>query len=163
MNKPDEIGQINGLTYVINHSEMGHRCGYVGIHKSHPLHGLNYSDPSPLLVLADDEEIGERGIIPIICRKKDNVGESPDCFFNVHGGITYSGGGEYPLGEENDLWWFGFDCAHCDDAPDPELMSPEYQKIRTSWFEGDGHIWTRDEVREQCVKLAAQLAVVKGN
>ena len=39
--------------------------------------------------------------------------------FSCHGGLTYSGGGEnssYPI--SSDLWWFGFDCAHCGDEPD---------------------------------------------
>ena len=34
---------------------------------------------------------------------------------NVHGGMTYANGGDYPV--PSGLWWFGYDCAHYCDAP----------------------------------------------
>ena len=69
----------------------GFWCGYVGIPKSHPDHGKGY----------DDTETGPR----------------------VHGGLTFadkcSHGDEATAichvvepGEDDDVWWFGFDCGH---------------------------------------------------
>ena len=43
--------------------------------------------------------------------------------FDVHGGLTYSGGGknsDYPI--KSDLWWLGFDCAHGGDRADNERV-----------------------------------------
>ena len=34
----------NGLKCVVTFSNMGHRCGYVGVPKWHPLYGKNYMD-----------------------------------------------------------------------------------------------------------------------
>ena len=73
-------------------SPSGYWCGYVGVPASHPLHGTDYSDR---------EALGD-----------------------VHGGLTYSGDGRESdaesegichvpdEGETDDVWWFGFDCAH---------------------------------------------------
>ena len=33
-----------GYKCVVTFNVMGHRCGYVGIPKSHPLYGKEYSD-----------------------------------------------------------------------------------------------------------------------
>lgn len=65
-----------------------------------------------------------------------------DCMshFYCHGGLTYSGGGEnssYPI--SSDLWWFGFDCSHCEDEPDwnsvlkafPDQSDKIYQQKNT--------------------------------
>ena len=45
------------------------------------------------------------------------------CEIDVHGGLTYAGGGsnsKYPI--ESDLWWVGFDCAHGGDAKDLNII-----------------------------------------
>ena len=44
---------------------------------------------------------------------------------DVHGGLTYSGcDGEYPV--ESELWWFGFDTAHCGDSQEMGGQPLEY-------------------------------------
>jgi len=53
----------------------------------------------------------------------------------VIGGLTYSGGGDYPFLAI--LWWFGFDCAHLGDRENPKSL--EY-------------------VEKECESLAKQLA-----
>jgi hypothetical protein len=111
----------NGLRCVAIFTSMGHRCGYVGVSASHPLYGKDYSDKCSILKKSDieNQEIGKRGIIPLMCMDTESENISPECYFDVHGGITYAGGGEnskYPV--ESNLWWFGFDCAHCGDAHD---------------------------------------------
>jgi hypothetical protein len=85
---------------------------------------------------------------------------------NVHGGITYSDkNGNYPI-KNNELWWFGFDCAHYGDAQDYEqafnygLISKEsyerYQELEDKWptkgtKRGCGY------VENECKSLARQL------
>lgn len=42
-----------------------------------------------------------------------------DVDISVHGGLTYADGSRdsnYPV--ESELWWLGFDCAHCGDGKD---------------------------------------------
>lgn len=42
----------------------------------------------------------------------------------VHGGLTF-GRADVPCGKAEDGgYWFGFDCAHAQDAPDPDLATP---------------------------------------
>lgn len=112
--------QYSGCRCVVIMTSMGHRCGYIGINKSHPLYGAHYSKKSEILQSRlewlKNQEIGKRGIIPTFCWDGKSV--SPEILFEVHGGITFSNGGEkseYPV--ESNLWWFGFDCAHLDDNP----------------------------------------------
>ena len=82
--------------------------------------------------------------------------------------ITFADGGEnsnYPI--ESDLWWFGFDCAHCDDAKDLRLAYERFPSYRESLamqiecedrFHIDGLIIrTGEYVAGECKKLAEQL------
>lgn len=88
----------------------------------------------------------------------------------VHGGITYSGGGiesYYPV--ESDLWWFGFDCAHYMDLNDFDaalkafddaetqrsLLS--YKHICEQYPDKHGVVRTLEYCVEQCKHLAEQL------
>jgi hypothetical protein len=146
---------------------MGHRCGYVGIPKAHPLYGVSYSMASPALVdlleKAKQESIGDRGVIPIFLALMSEEGLTPipELVFNVHGSITYSGGGDYPVPSDG-LWWYGFDCAHCDDAPDPKLLRrTEFGRSRLALeakFPTHGTVRDLAFVVAECEKLAAQLA-----
>jgi hypothetical protein len=158
-----------GLRCVVVFQSMGHRCGYVGIPKTHPLYGVSYGDQSPILMMQNiaDENIGERGILPIVCfafnENKEHM--TPDTYFNVHGGITYSGEGNYPI--ESNLWWYGFDCAHYNDEPDYdkvlEYNLEDEDKIRQLILihhaypiSGRSHK-TQEYVEQECRNLAKQL------
>ena len=108
------------LRCVVIMTTMGHRCGYVGIPIQHQLFGCAYYE-----IVSDkfadkakdikERPVGRRGVLDIFInayRGKTDVGY----MFDVHGGITYSGGGllsDYPV--ESNLWWFGYDCNHFDD------------------------------------------------
>ena len=71
----------------VRHPTMGHWCGYVAVPQTHASYAASYDDV--------------------------NV--------NVHGGLTYASACRGVVchvpkpGASDDVWWFGFDCAHCGD------------------------------------------------
>ena len=78
-----------------------------------------------------------------------------DVDVEVHGGLTYSD-------ERDGLWWFGYDCAHWDDAKDPDLMSDEYKKAFNDWPRfNEGTIKTLEFCVAECEALAKQLEEMK--
>ncbi len=165
-----------GLHCVVLMTDMGHRCGYVAIPPGHPLYAASYSKQHPLLLRSamDGETIGKRGIIPLFCAAIDE-GDTlcPDAYFNVHGGITYAsnGGGRYPTrrtSKRKHHWWFGFDCAHCDDAPDlNEIEDPMLRRIygelndSLAALDSPRVVRSFDYVKAECESLAEQLLKVK--
>lgn len=96
--EPDKVQWLDHetrLPCLIIRNPMGGLCGYVGVGTGHPWFGVHY----------------------------DSVSPHPD----VHGGLTYSdscsGPGEEPRichivepGEDDNVWWLGFDCIHAGDA-----------------------------------------------
>lgn len=106
-------------------ASMGNWCGYAAVAPGHPLHGAGYYAA---------EEAGVR----------------------AHGGLTYASAcaGEIchvpKPGEPDDVWWFGFDCAHSGD------LVPAHCCRRTAFI---GEVY-RDlaYVYAETTLLAAQLA-----
>ena len=118
-----------------------HRCGYVGVSRSHPLYGFHYSDRLPKELLyywekVKTEPVGKRGIIDIFFL--DDSNPHVGIIFDVHGGITFAASNEdnYPVMTNEKLWFFGFDCNHYNDFGNPK--SQEY-------------------VEKECESLAKQL------
>lgn len=150
-----------GLRCVVLGLNFGHRCGYVGITKEHPLYGVDYNDCTEFLASSSikNEPIGKRGIIPIMCADLSKETVSPCIYFDVHGGITYSGGsGKHPV-ESSGIWWFGYDCAHFGDAKDKSLMDAEkYDMLRQFEY---GVVRTTDYCIAECKSLAEQLFAIK--
>lgn len=146
----------NGLrcvTLVVHVGRQPHRCGYVGIGNDHPLYGAEYSEPAPALKPYVDKvkngPIGDRGIFTVFgaALSEENRGEPdggyftrPDTYFDVHGSITFSDFGTrgYPV-DSPETWWYGFDCAHCDDTMGR---------------------WTEEAVVAETERFAAQLAAL---
>ncbi len=114
---------------IVRHTRLGHLCGYVGVGKAHPLHGKSYSEW--------DAE--------------------------VHGGLTFAsecspesdpGLGVCHLtepGDEDPVWWFGFDFAHCFD------LSPATSR---SYSDSTEVYRAVPYVKSECAKLAKQLVEV---
>ena len=157
-----------GYKCVVTFGDIGHRCGYVGVPRIHPLYGKGYDDYLEI----KKSDIGDRkisGIIPLFlaCLDEDERVRI-EAYFTCHGGITYSGGGEnstYPI--ESNLWWFGFDCAHYGDGKDLDLaieVFPEFaqQIARTKEIEDMFPTYelarSTEYVSENCKELADQLA-----
>lgn len=147
---------LRAVCLIIDYNgRQSHRCGYVGIDKDHPLYGIDYSEQSERITqeMVNNLTIGKRGVIIALtasCNSEDDesIRRSPDILFDVHGGLTYSGGSAtYPV--ESDLWWFGFDCNHCDDG-----------NIETDlqWNFDRGPIRTLEYVTDECESLSRQLA-----
>jgi hypothetical protein len=134
-----------------------HRCGYVAVTKEHPLFKVGYHEQAPCLTKeqANAVTVGKKS--PIIALtatcgadSEDAIRRSPDIIFDVHGGLTYSGGTEeYPISAA-DLWWFGFDCRHAGDGEiEPDSAYPSWHKavVRELPY-----------VEAECESLARQLA-----
>ena len=122
----DEV--IEGLRCVGVLGNIGHRCGYVGVDKTHPFYNLDYYAQIPKEFLYLFEEIktkptGKRGIIDIVCCDLNNP--EIGILFDVHGGITFSGSSKdgFPVETPEPLWFFGYDCVHCDDYENPKSES----------------------------------------
>lgn len=87
-----------------------------------------------------------------------HMGFDDDLGLDVHGGLTYadvcqSGDPEHGIchipgpGEPDLVWWFGFDCAHSQDfVPGMGIPFGQYRDL--------------EYVKQQCTKLAQQLAAV---
>jgi len=130
--EPDKIQWADvetGMPCLAVRNSWGVWCGYVGVTAEHPLYACCYDDV-----------------------------ESND--LTAHGGLTFSdfcaiddkdhGICHIPdPGESDDMWWFGFDCAHCYD------YMPGYQFKRST--DGDLKYRTIEYVKAECADLARQL------
>ncbi len=129
--EPDRVDfEHAGMPCLLSRGPSGHWCGYVAVAPSHPLHGKSY----------DDARTAE--------------GE----YIEVHGGLTYADKCNGHIchvakpGEPDDVWWFGFDCAHAGD------YSPKYARYgRTPGEDYRDVPYVQAETR----RLADQLAAVK--
>lgn len=146
-----------GLRAVVRMTTMGHHCGYVGVPAGHPLHGVEYGQPCDALQEpAEGTPVGKRGVIALLAAAFDESRRrAPEIVFDVHGGLTDSGGrGDYPADDGGGAWWFGFDCAHCDDAPHPDAgRDPLFQ---SGVFRDEGY------VADECESLARQIVAATG-
>lgn len=129
----------------VRNKSGGNWCGYVGVSKSHPAHGLPY----------DAWRESDEPELPAAQAAVNDI--------TVHGGLTFSDAcqhGDDPSrgichipepGEPDDVWWFGFDCAHCDD------ICPAYRGISLTY----GEYRDLAYVEAQCADLARQLAAME--
>jgi hypothetical protein len=123
-----------GLPCLIVRNPYGALCGYVGVSRSHPWYGQNYEDVDSQL--ADEDED-----------------------YAVHGGLTFAGTcgekicHEVEPGEDDDVWWLGFDTAHGFDLiPGMHLELYEDEAYRDVAY-----------VIAECEKLAALALSCHGN
>lgn len=142
MYKVESEFEYKGYKCVTTFSDMGHRCGYVGIPEGHILYGKHYGDYLDISKSElENEPIGKRGIMLLMFSAwDDNDNVKLELYFDVHGGITYSDKHEtYPI--ESDLWWLGFDCAHYGDGKDMDLVE--------KYWGDDPHIQKRIEIERE--------------
>ena len=129
--EPDKVqwqDEATGLPCLaVRVPDTGHWCGYVGVSGGHPLFHVSYQDYDRVDV-------------------------------RVHGGLTFSDACSHgpedraichvpEPGQSDDVWWFGFDCAHhMDFGPGMTIHGVRNGDYRTLAY-----------VKEQCASLAAQL------
>lgn len=127
--EPDKeqwIDKETGLPCLLVRSFSGALCGYVGVSRNHPAYKKDW----------DDVEV------------------------EVHGGLTFAAKCDpspnarichvVEDGEDDKVWWLGFDCAHAFD------ISPNHLKL----FGGPLGLQTYkdvDFVKNECASLAKQL------
>jgi hypothetical protein len=152
-----------GLRAVVIMSSMGHHCGYVGVPSGHPLHGTKYNEPTAALIPPNDgEPVGKRGAISVMCAAfNPELMQAPEMVFDVHGGLTYSGGSaDYPAVSDG-LWWFGYDCGHYGDSKSPEACQRSREKYPNDpilWdSEYDGTFRDLPYCVRECESLARQI------
>lgn len=122
---------------MLRHDRTGNWCGYAAVPPGHPLHGEPY----------DNADV------------------------RAHGGLTYSDKCRGDIchvpapGEPDNVWWFGFDCAHAGDfCPGMEatlLSIPAIVEMRATRYPNlERYEVYRDVhyVRSQVERLAEQLA-----
>ena len=170
MYKVESDFDYKGYRCVVVFNDMGFRCGYVGVPEGHPLYGKEYYSGMGISYRElENEPAGKRGIVSILraaYRENDDV--SMDIYFDVHGSLTFSDGGKgssYPI--ESDLWWLGFDCGHCGDGKDLDLVEQLWgndERIKTRikiermypYYE-DYEIRTQEYVEQECKNLVDQI------
>ena len=151
LTEPDRLEWRHaGLPCLANRNHHGVWCGYVAVPPGHPLHGKGY----------DDVDV------------------------EVHGGLTYADRCSEHIchvpqpGEPDDVWWFGFDCAHAGDFTpglDAVLRDPRLRKLGLPLPDREpydhaaavaAHDWTvevyrtLDYVQAETNRLADQLAAL---
>lgn len=125
-----------GLACLVVRNRMGALCGYVGVPKSHACYGKGYDavdvDAHGGLTFADKCSQG-REECDGICHKA-------------------------PEGED-DVWWFGFDCAHaCDFIPSMHELRADMGRTNDYWC--DETYRDFEYVTHRVTSLATQLAAL---
>lgn len=155
--EPDKMqwqDEATGLPCLIVRGPVGALCGYVGIAPDHPAYGLSY-DGTPdnehrahIKAVWDHMRTGFKhydGSAEMHEAVRDSIMSMPEppavvpgigeCVaeLEAHGGLTYSGccqGDICHVPESNqpdNVWWFGFDCAHAWDLC--PLMEKTYREV----------------------------------
>ncbi len=133
------------LSCAMRRGPSGHWCGYVAVPLSHPWHGKSYSEKvkAPKALMEREVNINSIGAVNAFCASihvDEDLQAAAICMLiDVHGGLTHSGE-DWPAKREG-MWWFGFDCSHCDDLtpamiqhysnPDRPYRDFDYTKEQT--------------------------------
>jgi len=136
--EPDKIQYVDnatGMPCLIVRNTLGSLCGYVGVSKDHPFFKKGYND----------------------------------CDVTVHGGLTFAdtcAEDEHGIchlveeGEDDLVWWLGFDCAHLNDMSPGMRATDAKIGIPRGILEFGIYKDVPYVVRE-CSRLAKQLMEVK--
>jgi hypothetical protein len=153
--EPDKaqwIDDVTGLDCLIVRNRMGALCGYVGVPPEHPWHGRGYNE---CLMQCGQDWCDHR----------------PEGVLQVHGGITFAEGCDPrehsdteprichipEQGRPDDVWWFGFDCAHAGDFIPAFMDNPVWRVLKHD----DDDYRNMAYVQRECGDLADQLAAVR--
>ena len=151
---------LHGMRCLVTATTGGWRCGYVVVPESHPWHGRSYNDKAPTLIRRglEGKTIDGTGYIAAFCASGvegfDGLIEGQ---IEAYMGLTFGGQlSEWAGGG----WAFGFDCNHCDDAHDREIMGEREREIEDRWGIGrHGPVKDAAFVEQWVNRLADQLVV----
>lgn len=137
--EPDKVqwedAETKAPCLAVRNPRIGHWCGYVGVPPAHPMHGKNY----------DDADVDVHGGLTFSDACRPHADESH--------GICHVPG----EGEEHNVWWFGFDCAHAGDtSPNACKMAADLGYPFT--IHPGERYRTLAYVQHECAQLAKQLA-----
>ena len=154
-NEPDKVQWVDPLTNLdcLAVRASSHWCGYVGVPEGHPLFKRSYSACLAHPQCGDDDGY---------C-----YDHTPQAKLEVHGGITFSGACQplkdpaegichVPEPGRPEVWWFGFDCAHCDDYR-PSTSFESYEIALKYPLAHQGEYRDLSYVQEEVRSLAKQL------
>lgn len=150
-NEPDKIqweDEATGYPCLLVRNRMGALCGYVGVPAGHRFHGVGYDD----VRIGDSEVYDEHSYPPAHC----GLTFSDKCHEGVPEaeGICHVPG----LGEPDDPWWLGFDCAHGGDVI-PHMLTLD-EKYGGGGYWREGTYKDVAYVKANCAELAAWLKAV---
>jgi hypothetical protein len=152
--EPDKVqwqDEATGLPCLIVRNSMGALCGYVGVAEGHPWFAMEYRR-GKVLGCGDT------------CENDWHYQCTPAANVRVHGGITFSdfcqphddeasGICHLPApGEPDRVYWFGFDCGHCND------LIPAWSGRDIGRMFGPSMYRDIDYVKDQVKHLAVQIA-----
>ena len=150
LEEPDKaqwIDEDSNLDCLILRGPVGALCGYVGVPKGHPYFGKGYGEVDITvhgdLTFAGPCRPSEKGEAHGICHATERAANA-------------------------EVWWFGFDCAHCFDLA-PNMYPPEVRKALGETIEVAEKLHRElnpvyrnfQYVQEECKKAAAQFAKVE--
>ena len=168
LDEPDKVewkDEHTGLPCLIVRNRMGALCGYAGVTSEHPWFHIGYAESVAGVCLHAKHT--DSKYVPYCSECK-----CPEDLLEVHGGLTYTGECQKgpveevvchtPLdGEEDDVWWFGFDCSHAGDiSPEMEATFARLQREDDAFprVPSFGTYRTLEYVVNEVRSLAAQLA-----
>lgn len=135
----------NGYHCFVIFNRNGCRCGYIGISKTNKLYEKSYSEPQSFLRQKENQKFNGNvfGLFNSCIQDKDK-GLPPDLYFSAHCGFTFSDfmSEDFNYNTNDNMWYFGFDCGHCDDGLDYNkayelglLNEKEYECFNTCKFD----------------------------
>ena len=139
--EPDKLQWTDaetGLPCLIVRNQSGALCGYAGVAPGHVFYDVDYGE--------FDDRLTVHGGVTYTDRCTDEATEA--------GGVCHV----VEPGEESDVWWVGFDCAHGLDVV-PAFVKL-YEDMGLTGFRGATYK-TVDYVKAECASLAKQLAAVR--
>ena len=125
-----------GLPCLIVRNNLGALCGYVGVPSQHPYYGIS----------GEDLELDVHGGITFT--RKCNESADPSV------GICHL----VEPGEDDNVWWIGFDCCHCNDLT-PSILSVREKLPRITFL--DETYKNIEFVEAEVTRLAQQLATLR--
>lgn len=151
--EPDKlqfVDEATGLPCLIVRGPSGALCGYVGVSLGHPYFEKGYSE---LPGAGWDDDIDD----PRHIRVHGGLTYADHCQQQVEGDRDVEAAGICHVvedGEDDNVWWFGFDCAHACDLT-PKFIS-EFKASLGSKYRDVAY------VKAEIATLAAQLKEVRG-